>query len=133
MQGHEEWLKFAFADLKTAKIILNSEDDLVIGNVLYHSQQCAEKALKAFIIYKKHPIIKTHDLTKLIKICGQFDTEFLILLPDAADLNPFATETRYPEAAAFMLMHASYAYHAVKLAEKINDFVLMKIQAFKKI
>lgn len=62
MQGHEEWLKFAFADLKTAKVILRSEEDLVIGNALYHAQQCSEKALKAYLVYKKHSIMKTHDL-----------------------------------------------------------------------
>ncbi len=49
MQKHEEWLVFAEQDLKSAKIILKSNES-IIGPALFHTQQCAEKALKAYLI-----------------------------------------------------------------------------------
>lgn len=45
MQKHNEWLHFAHMDLKSAKLL--AENDL-LSPALFHTQQCAEKALKAY-------------------------------------------------------------------------------------
>ena len=34
---------------------------------------------------------------ELVKDCCEFDQEFSQLLPAATDLNPFATDSRYPD------------------------------------
>lgn len=126
MQEHKEWLKFAFVDLKTAKIILDSGEDLVVGSILYHCQQSAEKALKAYLVFKEQPISKIHDLVKLVRTCGELDPDFLTLLFFAAELAPFATKVRYPDSMFFM-PDISVARHAVQLAEIFFNFVEDKI------
>ena len=62
MKTYNELLLRAFNDLKSSKVLLDNE---LYDNSVYHSQQCAEKALKAFLIYKNNKITKTHDLDML--------------------------------------------------------------------
>jgi HEPN domain-containing protein len=59
---HESWLKKGRHDLTSAQVLF-SGDEPVLDTAIYHTQQCAEKALKAFLAFKKQPIMKTHDLT----------------------------------------------------------------------
>jgi HEPN domain-containing protein len=122
MQEHKTWLTFAEGDLRTVKLILHSEDDLVIGNILYLSQQCVEKSLKAYLIYKKQGIRKTHDLVDLLHLCSDFDPEFEQFLSVATELNPYITKARYPDS-HFMMPHVSVAEYAAREAEKIYLFV----------
>ena len=92
MQEHERWLEIVDRDLKSAKLLLKGE---VFSTAVYHCQQAAEKALKAYLAFKNHKITKTHDLTKLVESCSQFDIKFETLYSDAEHLKPFATKFRY--------------------------------------
>lgn len=51
MQNHEAWLAIAQDDLKAAKGLLKLE---LFSAVAYHSQQAAEKSLKASILFWKY-------------------------------------------------------------------------------
>lgn len=126
MQEHKDWLNFAKADLTLADIALNSENELVIGGVLYHCQQCIEKSLKAYLIFKKKNIRKTHDLVELLYFCSFFDKEFLQFLNDATDINPYATKARYPDS-AFLMPCVSVAQWGVRQTKIIFEFVENKI------
>lgn len=122
MHGHDEWLKIAREDLLAAKALINLE---FFSTVVYHCQQSAEKALKAYLIFKKQPIIKTHDLIKLLELCMMFDQDFQKKL-DAADyVNPFSSKFRYPT--EFDIPDLHEAELAIKHAESIMRFVLKKI------
>ncbi|MDR3549906.1 MAG: HEPN domain-containing protein [Candidatus Babeliales bacterium] len=125
MQEHKEWLRFANDDLRTAQILLKS-DDVIIGSILYHCQQSVEKSLKAYLAFKRNPIRKTHDLVELLHICGDSDEEFLPFLMDATELNPYATKARYPDN-AFMMPQISFAQWAVKQTAAIFEFVQNKL------
>jgi HEPN domain-containing protein len=81
-------------DLYAAEILLN--DDYPLTNiVVFHCQQTIEKYLKAYLIERNVPLIKTHDLIKLnglieeIKDLG-IDEKKLIII------NEVYTESRYP-------------------------------------
>jgi HEPN domain-containing protein len=52
MQEHKIWLLYAYFDLETAKRALTIEP-VAIPTALSLLQQSAEKALKAYLIYKK--------------------------------------------------------------------------------
>jgi len=94
MLEHERWLSIAKDDLAAAKFLLKGE---FFPLVAYQSQQAAEKSLKAFLAFKDRPIIKTHNLLKLLELCIAMDREFKKLF-DAADyINPFSTKFRYPD------------------------------------
>ena len=55
------WLEKARHDLETARRVV-AGDPPITDTAVYHCQQAAEKALKAFLIDQGQPIFKTHDL-----------------------------------------------------------------------
>lgn len=95
-QKHELWLAYAEDDLQIAKLLLDAPTGSVTG-VLFHSQQCTEKALKSVLIYHEIKYRKIHDLVELVNSCPDLDKEFLNLKVSAFALNPFAVDVRYPE------------------------------------
>ena len=93
MRDHEHWYLIALEDLDSAKhLFLKS-----FMTTLFHVQQCAEKALKSYIVLKKGSVKKTHDLIRLIDICMETDKEFEVLRSLAAELNLYETAGRYPD------------------------------------
>ena len=93
---HELWLAYAEDDLEDAKAILDSPNTSVVG-VLFHSQQCAEKALKAFLVYHNVKFRINHDLAVLVKACANINDEFFSVKDLANELTPYAIDIRYPE------------------------------------
>jgi HEPN domain-containing protein len=96
MPKPEDWLRFAEYDLRTATLIVNADEGL-LSTALYHVQQCAEKALKGYLLFKQIPTKKTHDIVGLAQLCANIDPDFIAILSDAADVNPYSTSTRYPD------------------------------------
>lgn len=125
MQRHEAWLSLAEDDLKVVKLILNS-DEIVLGPVFFHIQQCAEKALKAYLIFKDQNVRRTHDLVVLVETCAEIDEDFIPFLKDAVDLTPYASESRYPDS-RFVMPDVSTAKIDMEKAVKILEFVRQKI------
>jgi len=62
----------------------------------YHSQQVAEKALKAFLVFNDRDPDRTHDLERLLEMALRFDHGLEELRAAAQRLTPFATLYRYP-------------------------------------
>ena len=96
----ENWIVLADKDLSAAEILIKYDYPLT-NIVAFHCQQTIEKYLKAFLIEKDVPLIKTHDLIKLngmIKEIGDLyiDEEKLLII------NEVYMESRYP--AEFGLM-----------------------------
>ena len=112
-------------DLKAAKIIIHYEEESV-SVALYLSQQCAEKALKAYLVFQKIPIQKTHDLLKLTYACTEFEPSFQQLVEDAIELNPLSTSSRYPDD-FYIMPDITTAKILFKKAEHILQFVQNKI------
>ena len=95
-EKHNAWLAKALSDLRSAKK-LSKDDDETLDTAAYHTQQCAEKTLKAFLAFKNQNIPYTHDLERLLLLCVKQDKSFEVLLNDALDLLPYATYSRYPD------------------------------------
>jgi len=122
MQDHDKWLRIAQEDLLAAKGLMKLE---LFSAAVYHCQQSAEKSLKAYLVFKNHPVIRTHDLIKLLELCMSFDQQFRKKF-DAADfINPFSSKFRYPT--EFDIPDLADTTHAVKQAESIIKFVVKKI------
>ncbi|MBI5356449.1 HEPN domain-containing protein [Candidatus Collierbacteria bacterium] len=90
-----DWIKAAEIDLKSAKTLGVGTD--LSAPIAFHSQQAAEKAIKALILKKFHKISKTHDLMKLAKEAEITNDEIISQLKY---LNRFYQPTRYPDAIA---------------------------------
>jgi len=122
MLEHERWLEIAKRDLNDAHILCKGES---FPSASYCCQQTAEKALKAFLVFKKQEILKVHELLKLTNICQQFDRDFQKLDTDLKMLNPFATKFRYPS--EFDLPDLNDTRLAIKQAESVLKFITKKI------
>jgi HEPN domain-containing protein len=69
-QEVSNWLNKAFTDYKTiVKLLDDQDDEIVTESVCFHSQQFAEKALKAFLISRKIDFKRNHDIVYLLNLC----------------------------------------------------------------
>jgi HEPN domain-containing protein len=121
MAIYEEWLLKAKRDLDTAKALL---EKAYYDTAIYHTQQCAEKALKGYAVYKLQPLIRTHDLERILNICINLDNSFQQLDLLATSLNGLDVRFRYPDI-EFEPDEAE-VIDAIKWAEQIFDFVTTK-------
>jgi len=110
-------------DLKTAKDKLNTQET-ANDTICFHAQQCAEKCLKAFLIYHEIEFEKTRVLEDLIMLAMQIDNSFIELIEFAKKLTPYAVEIRYP---LFEEPTEEEAKEAIEIAEKIKEFILKRI------
>lgn len=111
------------SDLRASEHL--SSEEFVWDVAIYHTQQCAEKALKSFLAWSKRPLEKTHNLVKLLEVCIIIDPEFIKLREEAEVLTPFLTAFRYPEAELYPEKKA--LDDAIKKAKRILKFVQEKI------
>ena len=122
MQNHKRWLKIANEDLFGAKTVLKVE---LFSLVTYLCQQSAEKSLKAYLIFNKTKIVRTHDLNSLIELCMGFDKNFEKIYDPAKLLNPFSDKFRYPT--EYDVPDIAVAQEAIKNAQRILTFVVKKV------
>jgi HEPN domain-containing protein len=91
-EASERWLYFAGEDLKMADLALEAE---IYNQVCFHSQQCAEKAIKGLLLFQGKTPPRTHLLGDLLTILAP--NPFTISL-DVQLLDRFYIPTRYPDA-----------------------------------
>ena len=91
----QSWLTKASHDLESADALAHLTRPRV-DTAVYHCQQCAEKAIKGFLVFQDEIPPKIHLSGTLITAAAHYDGRFA-LFSDAADLlTPLATEYRYP-------------------------------------
>jgi HEPN domain-containing protein len=90
----KRWLDFSESDLIAAKTLLNATSNHS-RQVCYLSQQAAEKALKAVLIYTQTVFPFTHDLDRL-RECIPNGWRIKIAYPNLYSLTIWAVESRYP-------------------------------------
>jgi HEPN domain-containing protein len=125
MKPHEQWILKAEHDLLSSKKLVEGENPL-LDTAIYHTQQCAEKILKAFLAFSQKPLVKTHDLNELVKLCSKIDTSFRELFDYVEQINPYYTAFKYPS--DYMDPEFLDVTEAIDLAEKIFEFVKEKIR-----
>ncbi|HOJ85462.1 MAG TPA: HEPN domain-containing protein [Elusimicrobiales bacterium] len=120
----KKWIEKADNDFKSA--FLNMKGRLFEISC-FHSQQCVEKYLKAFLIYKNVEPPKTHDIAKLIKICISVDKNFEVLKGREIEmLTMYAVELRYPDFPC--KVDENEAKDAIYKAKFVKEFVMKKIE-----
>lgn len=87
------WIRYAKADLALAQVPL--PEDSFYEPLCFHTQQAAEKALKAVLIANAISYPKTHNIRTLLDLLPE-----TIVLPadvdDATSLTDYAVSGRYP-------------------------------------
>ena len=89
-----DWLERAGQDLKAASLLMDSPETL--DAAAFHCQQCAEKALKGYILFKTHQHVDGHNLTWLCRQAIKTDRHFTQWIDESVVLNRYYIETRYP-------------------------------------
>jgi HEPN domain-containing protein len=123
-----EWLRFARMDITAAQDLYSKQQNprhRPIEIILYHCQQGAEKALKAFIIQHVLSIedLKTHDMQLLRKTCAEWDAIFNKprITKHCALLDPFSVTIRYPT--HNFPLDSALALRGLNSAQRIYTFV----------
>lgn len=104
-----DWLDRAGDDLICAGLLL--KDDNCYNNAAFHCQQCIEKALKAYILFKSSTLVDGHNLTWLCRRAMRYNKNFSIWLDESAHLNKCYIETRYPSDLPFDIDFAAVSAH----------------------
>ncbi|MBA3258220.1 MAG: HEPN domain-containing protein [Gemmatimonadales bacterium] len=68
----------------------------LLGDVVFHAQQAAEKSFKALLAWHDIPFRKTHDLGAIGGACLEIDASLRQLVDGAVHLTPYAWKFRYP-------------------------------------
>ena len=123
MKLHKQWLIKAEHDLMSSEVLIQAGEHL-FDIAIYHTQQCAEKSLKALLVFWECEIEKTHNLVYLLSRCKEMDADFILIEEEAVFLNPFGTLYRYPE--GNFEPTAQAVQKALECAKKIYLFVLNK-------
>ena len=118
------WLQKADSDLTALNLALDAEDAL--DTACFHAQQAAEKVLKAYLVAHSTEFPYTHNLSKLLILCGELDSEFASLEGIANSLTPFAVELRYDNDFWPSIADVQAARHS---AVTIRSFVLQRLPA----
>lgn len=120
-----EWLHYAGEDLRSAEILFKEE---IYSQTCFHAQQCVEKSLKAFLIFKCASFRKIHDLNELLEIClSNGGGEMKSFSSSIAELNMFYVPIRYPDGVpgglADRMPDRKTAKAAFNSAEDIYNFI----------
>lgn len=89
-----DWIFHAALDRMAAEK-LRSDPNLYYS-AAFHCQQCIEKALKGFLLFKSRKLMDGHNLTWLCKQAAMMDNSFIQWIDESAVLNRYYIETRYP-------------------------------------
>lgn len=119
-----EWVQKAEDDFLVAQKMFRARRRPVYDAVCFHSQQCAEKYLKAYLQEHALHIPKTHNLLDLLKLCKETDTSLEILAADLKELERFSVNIRYPGVSA----EKDEAKTALRAVEVVRSFIRQRLR-----
>jgi HEPN domain-containing protein len=119
-----EWVRKAESDFKTAAHLFETSPDLAEGTA-FHSQQAAEKYLKAFLVWHQIEFPKTHDIEALLKLARKAEEKIPEILKEAAILTPYGVDYRYP--GEYPEVTRSDAERALLLTDRVRAEVRIRL------
>lgn len=114
----------ADADLDTAKREVAIVESPNYDAVCFHSQQCAEKYLKAVIVEIGERVPRIHDLEALLNLLVSRHPELQKVIHLARILSAMAVEVRYPG----MTADEDDAEESVRAAVAIREVVRVVLE-----
>jgi HEPN domain-containing protein len=119
-----EWVSKAEGDFVTAGRELRARKSPNYDAVCFHTQQCAEKYLKAVLQENGQRIPKIHFLLELLAIILKFDSSYEFLKADLEVLEDYSVRFRYP--GHFAEKDEAQAAHAA--ADTVRKFARQKLR-----
>jgi HEPN domain-containing protein len=93
---YSKWLERAFQDMRLIDIIKKDGIGGLEDSFCYTCHQAAEKFFKAFLLFKRRRIPRTHDLVYLLNGCVMSDRRLKELEDEVLILNEYSVSSRYP-------------------------------------
>lgn len=121
----QQWMGKAEEDLNAAKSLV-AYGETFPSTACFHSQQAAEKYLKAFLTYHQVEFPKTHAIAQLLDLVAAINTSLSEFLRDTIVLTSYGVAIRYP--CDFPSVTSHDAQQAILLAEKVRKSVLESLQ-----
>jgi HEPN domain-containing protein len=115
-----QWIEYGDEDLRLARHGLTLTSGVPYRLIAYHAQQCAEKYLKAFLVYHRIDFPYTHNIGRLLELCSE-KGEWARDLPEADELTPFAITARYPSQDEPVTHEESL--RAIEIASKVRETI----------
>jgi HEPN domain-containing protein len=113
----QAWIEHAEDDFSISGKLLRGTKPSVYGTC-FHAQQCAEKYMKAMLVFKDQAFPMTHDLLIINNLLLQAGI-FIGIPEDTLDtLSAYAVATRYPGARPTI----DDAKDAIQIAKTIRKF-----------
>ncbi len=116
----KEWLRHADDDLRLARIAFKLKSAVPYKLVAYHAQQCAEKYIKAYLVFKKIDFPFSHNISALLEMVPS-PAEWVREIKGAEELSAYAITTRYPGKDK---VTKKEALRAVSLAEAVRKTIV---------
>jgi len=114
-----QWFTHADEDIRLALGAMNlpGDEEPPYRLVAYHAQQCAEKYLKAYLVYRRVDFPYTHNISILLELCSEH-ADWPKKLEDAEELTQYVITTRYP--GEDTVVTKEEAQRAVKIAQRVR-------------
>jgi HEPN domain-containing protein len=120
-----QWLTYADEDLRVARHGFSMPETPPYRVIAFHAQQCAEKCLKAYLVFHGVDFPFTHSLRRLLDLSAS-PAAWAEKLRDAEELSPYATTARYP--GEDLAVSEPEARRAVEIAARVRQAVRGALQ-----
>jgi HEPN domain-containing protein len=118
------WLVKAASDFRAAEHEFQAIPPL-LGDIVFHCQQAAEKTLKGFLTWHDRPFRKTHSLEEIGEQCLEIDPALKAIVDQAVPLTEYAWKFRYPGEPEEPTREE--AEEALALARELFDTILARL------
>ena len=126
----QRWFRQAKADMTVVQTLISAGH---YAATCFHSQQAAEKALKALLHSQRHRVVLEHSVRALVRRCEAYDTSFTSLMDEAGLLDQFYIPTRYPNGLpAPAIPDESYTEAQAQTAQAAAEHVISVVETFLK-
>ncbi len=124
----DRWLEQAEHDFLVCQWMLKGDYH---SDACFLAQQCAEKAVKAYLYFKGERVVYGHSVAELAESCSSLDEEFKSIADDATLLDRFYIQARYPNALPGSIPYRTFSVDdsekALSAAQKVLALVREKV------
>lgn len=123
-----QWLDRAREDVTVARLVLGEGHT---AHACFLSQQCIEKALKAYLHFSANQYPRTHSLVDLLQQCINLNQAFDQFRTDCTVVDQYYVATRYPDSVPGGMSSGVptmiEANEAIEAAKRLFHFVIPQI------
>jgi len=121
------WLRMAELDYSVADTLQERRSEYTEA-VAFHSQQAAEKFIKALLVRHQVEFPKTHDIPLLRSLLAMVDPGLAAQLTFADWLTPFGVDIRYPSQAREL--PDDVGERALNAARQVRESVMAALDTY---